>query len=203
MPKNCGNPVLESLLQAIQLHLDRRAAGAFGWGAVLFSNQAEPLGRAGTAAAAAASEERQGTVHLMAQAGAPDLIHRRPRCRRCCKRRTAAIYAGDLVHQRCWLAVKLRHYISAEMTLERVLAVMRQMEAEHKTTVRLHTGPCLCRAIRSRWTRWTPTTLAKQLKISPERQRENHQDETVSEKRLSSEELKARKIAITADSSYY
>ena len=35
------------------------------------------------------------------------------------------------------------------MTLEQVLAVMRQMEAEHKTTVRLHTGdPCLYGAIR-------------------------------------------------------
>ena len=40
-------------------------------------------------------------------------------------------------------------YNSAEMTLEQVLAVMRQMEAEHKTTVRLHTGdPCLYGAIR-------------------------------------------------------
>ncbi len=37
-------PVLESLLQAIQLHLDRRAADAFRVGAVLFSNQHGPLG---------------------------------------------------------------------------------------------------------------------------------------------------------------
>ena len=42
-------PVLESLLSAIQLHLDRRAAGAFRVGAVLFSNQHGPLGQ--TAAA--------------------------------------------------------------------------------------------------------------------------------------------------------
>ena len=40
-------------------------------------------------------------------------------------------------------------YNSAEMTLEQVLAVMRQMEAAGKITVRLHTGdPCLYGAIR-------------------------------------------------------
>ena len=43
-------PVMASLLQAIQLHLDRRAAGAFRVGAVLFSNQAGPLGQTETAA---------------------------------------------------------------------------------------------------------------------------------------------------------
>ena len=48
--ENLREPVLESLLQAIQLHLDRRAAGAFRVGAVLFSNQAGPLGRTETAA---------------------------------------------------------------------------------------------------------------------------------------------------------
>ena len=37
-------PVLESLLDAIQLHLDRRAGEAFRVGAVLFSNQHGPLG---------------------------------------------------------------------------------------------------------------------------------------------------------------
>ena len=41
--------VLESLLQAIQLHLDRRAADAFRVGAVLFSNQHGPLGLTPTA----------------------------------------------------------------------------------------------------------------------------------------------------------
>ena len=39
----CG-PVLESILAAIQMHLDRRAGGAFRVGAVLFSNQHGPLG---------------------------------------------------------------------------------------------------------------------------------------------------------------
>ena len=38
-------PVMASLLQAIQLHLDRRAAEAFTVGAVLFSNQSGPLGQ--------------------------------------------------------------------------------------------------------------------------------------------------------------
>ena len=42
-------PVLESLLAAIQLHLDRRAAGNFRVGAVLFSNQHGPLGTTQTA----------------------------------------------------------------------------------------------------------------------------------------------------------
>ena len=37
--------VMASLLQAVQLHLDRRAAGAFTAGAVLFSNQSGPLGQ--------------------------------------------------------------------------------------------------------------------------------------------------------------
>ena len=48
--ENLREPVLESLLQAIQLHLDRRVAGAFRVGAVLFSNQAGPLGQTETAA---------------------------------------------------------------------------------------------------------------------------------------------------------
>ena len=37
--------VMASLLQAVQLHLDRRAVGAFTVGAVLFSNQSGPLGQ--------------------------------------------------------------------------------------------------------------------------------------------------------------
>ena len=42
-------PVLESLLKAVQLHLDRRAADSFRIGAVLFSNQHGPLGQTETA----------------------------------------------------------------------------------------------------------------------------------------------------------
>ena len=43
-------PVLKSLLSAIQLHLDRRAAGTFRVGAILFSNQHGPLGQTEAAA---------------------------------------------------------------------------------------------------------------------------------------------------------
>ena len=42
-------PVMASLLTAIQTHLDRRAAGAFKVGAVLFSNRNSPLGQTKTA----------------------------------------------------------------------------------------------------------------------------------------------------------
>ena len=42
-------PVLESILAAIQMHLDRRAGGVFRVGAVLFSNQHGPLGETETA----------------------------------------------------------------------------------------------------------------------------------------------------------
>ena len=42
-------PVLENILAAIQMHLDRRAGGAFRVGAVLFSNQHGPLGETKTA----------------------------------------------------------------------------------------------------------------------------------------------------------
>lgn len=42
-------PVMTSLLTAIQTHLDRRAAGAFKVGAVLFSNRNGPLGQTKTA----------------------------------------------------------------------------------------------------------------------------------------------------------
>ena len=42
---NLREPVMASLLDAIQTHVDRRAAEAFRVGAVLFSNQAGPLGQ--------------------------------------------------------------------------------------------------------------------------------------------------------------
>ena len=42
---NLREPVLKSLLAAIQLHLERRAADSFQIGAVLFSNQHGPLGQ--------------------------------------------------------------------------------------------------------------------------------------------------------------
>ena len=44
-----GFALTESILAAIQMHLDRRAGGAFRVGAVLFSNQHGPLGETKTA----------------------------------------------------------------------------------------------------------------------------------------------------------
>ena len=61
------------------------------------------------------------------------------------------IYAGSLVNPAllAYCRKDCRIYNSAEMTLEQVLAVMRQMEAAGRNTVRLHTGdPCLYGAIR-------------------------------------------------------
>ena len=46
---NLREPVVASLLDAIQTHIDRRAAEAFRVGAVMFSNQAGPLGQTKTA----------------------------------------------------------------------------------------------------------------------------------------------------------
>ena len=89
-------------------------------------------------------------VHFVgAGPGAPDLIT--GAVRRCCKRRTALFMRAAWVNPALLGLAKAgcAIYNSAEMTLEQVLAVMRQMEAEHKTTVRLHTGdPCLYGAIR-------------------------------------------------------
>ena len=42
-------PVMHGLINAVQLYLERRAAGAFQVGAVLFSNQTGPLGQTETA----------------------------------------------------------------------------------------------------------------------------------------------------------
>ena len=89
-------------------------------------------------------------VHFVgAGPGAPDLIARRGAA--LLQTADCIIYAGSLVNPALLGLAKAgcAIYNSAEMTLEQVLAVMRQMEAEHKTTVRLHTGdPCLYGAIR-------------------------------------------------------
>ena len=128
-------------------------------------------------------------VHFVgAGPGAPDLITRRGAA--LLQTADCIIYAGSLVNPALLGLAKAgcAIYNSAEMTLEQVLAVMRQMEAEHKTTVRLHTGdPCLYGAIRqhraasllyastpatpafmgpsgSRWMRWTPTALLTMIR---------------------------------------
>ena len=89
-------------------------------------------------------------VHFVgAGPGAPDLITLRGA--ELLRGADCVIYAGSLVNPALLGLAKAgcAIYNSAEMTLEQVLAVMRQMEAEHKTTVRLHTGdPCLYGAIR-------------------------------------------------------
>ena len=60
------------------------------------------------------------------------------------------IYAGSLVNPALLAMTRegASIYNSAQMTLEQVLAVIREMEQSGKTTVRLHTGdPCLYGAI--------------------------------------------------------
>ena len=81
--------------------------------------------------------------------GAPDLIT--VRGAEYLKQADVVIYAGSLVNPvllgMCRENCKI--YNSAEMTLEQVIEVMKNAEAEGKTTLRLHTGdPCLYGAIR-------------------------------------------------------
>ena len=89
-------------------------------------------------------------VHFVgAGPGAPDLITRRGAT--LLQEADCIIYAGSLVNPALLGLAKpeCAVYNSAEMTLEQVLDVMRQMEAAGKITVRLHTGdPCLYGAIR-------------------------------------------------------
>ena len=89
-------------------------------------------------------------VHFVgAGPGAPDLITRRGAA--LLQAADCIIYAGSLVNPALLglAGEDCAVYNSAEMTLEQVLAVMRQMEAAGKITVRLHTGdPCLYGAIR-------------------------------------------------------
>ena len=89
-------------------------------------------------------------VHFVgAGPGAPDLITLRGA--ELLRSADVIIYAGSLVNPALLGMAKADCHIynSAEMTLEQVLAVMREAEAAHQTTVRLHTGdPCLYGAIR-------------------------------------------------------
>ena len=89
-------------------------------------------------------------VHFVgAGPGAPDLITQRGAA--LLQTADCIIYAGSLVNPALLALAQpgCRIFNSAEMTLEQVLAVMTEMEAAGKTTVRLHTGdPCLYGAIR-------------------------------------------------------
>ena len=88
-------------------------------------------------------------VHFVgAGPGAPDLITRRGAA--LLQTADCIIYAGSLVNPALLglAGPDCAIYNSAEMTLEQVLAVMKENEAAYKTTVRLHTGdPCLYGAI--------------------------------------------------------
>ena len=80
-------------------------------------------------------------VHFVgAGSGAPDLIT--VRGARLLGEADVVIYAGSLVNPALLDATKpgCEIHDSAKMTLEEVIAVIRQAEAEGKTTVRLHTG---------------------------------------------------------------
>lgn len=80
-------------------------------------------------------------VHFVgAGPGAPDLITLRGA--KLLREADCIIYAGSLVNPELLEQAKetCKIYNSATMTLKEVLAVMEQMEAVGKTTVRLHTG---------------------------------------------------------------
>ena len=88
-------------------------------------------------------------VHFVgAGPGAPDLITQRGAA--LLQGADCIIYAGSLVNPALLGLAKpgCAIYNSAEMTLEQVLGVLRQMEAAGKTTVRLHTGADGCAGCR-------------------------------------------------------
>ena len=101
-------------------------------------------------------------VHFVgAGPGAPDLITQRGAA--FLQAADCIIYAGSLVNPALLGLAKpgCAIYNSAEMTLEQVLAVMKENEAAHKTTVRLHTGdPCLYGAIREQMDRLDEKKIA-------------------------------------------
>ena len=89
-------------------------------------------------------------VHFVgAGSGAADLITLRGQ--KLLSEADVIIYAGSLVNPQLleYKKESCQVYDSAKMTLEEVLAVMKEAEAKQKDTVRLHTGdPCLYGAIR-------------------------------------------------------
>ena len=89
-------------------------------------------------------------VHFVgAGPGAPDLITLRGA--ELLKQADVIIYAGSLVNPALLDMARedCEIHNSAKMTLEQVIAVMKQAEAAGKNTVRLHTGdPCVYGAIR-------------------------------------------------------
>lgn len=81
--------------------------------------------------------------------GAADLIT--VRGQRLLEKADVVIYAGSLVNKELLenCSERAEIYNSAELTLERIVEIMRDSEKNGKTTVRLHTGdPCLYGAVR-------------------------------------------------------
>lgn len=89
-------------------------------------------------------------IHFVgAGSGAADLIT--VRGSRLLAEADVIIYAGSLVNPEllCVKKPECQVYDSAKMTLEEVIAVMKDAEAQGLTTVRLHTGdPCIYGAVR-------------------------------------------------------
>lgn len=92
-------------------------------------------------------------VHFVgAGCGAPDLIT--VRGARLLAEADVVIYAGSLINQELLQYTKkgCELHDSARMTLEQVLAVIREAEIRKKTTVRLHTGdPSIYGAVREQF----------------------------------------------------
>lgn len=98
--------------------------------------------------------------------GAPDLIT--VRGQKLLQEADVIIYAGSLVNPELLKLAKpeCKIYNSASMTLEEVIAVMEEAEAESKMTVRLHTGdPSLYGAIREQMDLLEPKNI--QFKVTP------------------------------------
>ncbi|QHI73647.1 precorrin-4 C(11)-methyltransferase [Aminipila terrae] len=98
--------------------------------------------------------------------GAPDLIT--VRGQKLLREADVIIYAGSLVNPELLKLAKpeCKIYNSASMTLEEVIAVMEEAEAESKMTVRLHTGdPSLYGAIREQMDLLEPKNI--QFKVTP------------------------------------
>ncbi|QIB69492.1 precorrin-4 C(11)-methyltransferase [Aminipila butyrica] len=98
--------------------------------------------------------------------GAPDLIT--VRGQKLLQEADVIIYAGSLVNPELLKLAKpaCRIHNSASMTLEDVIAVMEEAEAEGKMTVRLHTGdPSLYGAIREQMDLLEPKNIS--FKVTP------------------------------------
>ena len=133
--------VLARLAERIEFHLPHKC-GEMAAGAIVFSKEYGLLCR--TSRAQELLRNHYGGITMVhfvgAGSGAPGLIT--VRGARLLGEADVVIYAGSLVNPALLDATKpgCEIHDSAKMTLEEVIAVIRQAEAEGKTTVRLHTG---------------------------------------------------------------